>query len=170
MKTPVSSCSAGGQRPCISCLKPKSNRWTPSIVLLGVLEIALMLTRCFKMLHELFHWDFWLWTPRALKSTVLLQAGKRRIWGGSNCHDQARKSSAGLCWARASLLASVGRDIALWKCFRSVKCCLCHRANAARLNFFPCPLLPVLIFISAKILPWNFSNLCYQHKLLSLLS
>lgn len=40
MRTPISSCCAQGQRPCMPRLKPKSTRRTPWIALLGVLEIV----------------------------------------------------------------------------------------------------------------------------------
>lgn len=70
---------------------------------------------------------------------------KTRIWGGSNCCDRPRKSSAWLCWVRALLLASVGRDFTLWKRFRSMKCCPSQRAGlnspsapSLQGNFYTC--------------------------------
>lgn len=80
---------------------------------------------------------------------------KTRIWRGSNCCDRPRKSSARLCWVRALLLVSVGRDFTLWKCFRSMKCCPSQRADRAGLNF-PLPPLTRLIFIPVKIFPLIF--------------
>lgn len=63
-----------------------------------------MLIHCFKMLCELFGWDFWLWTPRALKSTVLPRQEK----GGS---EGAQIAMIGL---RNPLLDRAGKKPRFW--------------------------------------------------------
>lgn len=167
-KHPASFCCAQGQRPCILYLEPKGTQQTPRKALLGCTWDCGMLIHCFKMPCAL-RLGIFAGDSTCFGKHCSALGRKTRIWEGSNCCDRPRKSSAWLCWVRALLLASLGRDFTLWKCFRSTECCPSQRADRAGLHFPPAPHARV-IFTPAKVFPSYFSNLHYQHKLLSLLS